>query len=235
MTEQLITLRRKAAPFTMVNNQVILDSRLSMKAKGIMSYMLSRPTGWQFYSSEIGKHSRDGRESIQAGLKELERFGYLKRTRVKDEKGRFVRIEWFVDDNPEEEPRCPQTGNPSDGISGYGFPAAGKPAATNTDNNNTEKEEDASGVQGRNAAILQSRLKLDKEMALWVANVCRDDETVRQLVSQIENATHPIRDVKSYLQTVLSNSNRENFISNIRKGWLVHERLEDKQPRKTRN
>jgi hypothetical protein len=67
------------------------DPRLSWKAKGIASYLLSKPPGWQIWTGDLIRRSTDGRDAVLAGLRELEVFGYLKRQRANDDSGR---IQW---------------------------------------------------------------------------------------------------------------------------------------------
>ncbi len=48
-------IKDKENPYVMLNKYFVYDGRLSLKAKGLMSYFLSRPDNWEFYSSEIEK------------------------------------------------------------------------------------------------------------------------------------------------------------------------------------
>ncbi len=67
------------------------DKRLSWKAKGLHAYMLSMPNDWKFYDIELEKHAKDGKDSLKTAIKELKDFGYMKRERKQNEKGK---IEW---------------------------------------------------------------------------------------------------------------------------------------------
>lgn len=82
--------------YTVVNNTIITDNRLSWKAKGIWLYAFSRPEDWQFYSIEIVKHSTDGKDAVKNGLRELEEFGYLKREKARKEDGKFTDDIWVM-------------------------------------------------------------------------------------------------------------------------------------------
>jgi len=67
--------------FTQISNAVLLDERLSFKARGILALLLSRPADWRIYLSEISERSnKDGKKAIQSGFKELVAFGYLQLT-----------------------------------------------------------------------------------------------------------------------------------------------------------
>ena len=86
MSEQQTTMRGKnKVNFTQVSNGLLKDKRISWKAKGIMSYLLSLPEDWKFYMSELETHATDGVSSFRSGMKELKEFGYVERYPVKDE------------------------------------------------------------------------------------------------------------------------------------------------------
>jgi hypothetical protein len=70
-------------------NNVLNDVELSFKAKGLYTYIQSKPDGWDFSVERIALQSKDGRESVAAGLKELENAGYLLRTPSINDKGQF--------------------------------------------------------------------------------------------------------------------------------------------------
>lgn len=86
--------------FTTVDNLVLNDTNLSWKAKGLFVYLWSQSDEWNFYETEVAKHSTDGIVSLKNGLKELEDQGYLKRQRVRDEQGKFKENEWILSESP---------------------------------------------------------------------------------------------------------------------------------------
>lgn len=86
--------------FTTINNDILNDTELSFKAKGLFSYLWSLPDDWVYYETEVTKHSTDGRGSVRSGLKELEEKGYLKRGRERNEKGQLVNADWQLADTP---------------------------------------------------------------------------------------------------------------------------------------
>lgn len=106
---------KRETNFTILKNDPLRDTRLSFKARGIMSYMLSLPDDWKFYISELARHSdHDGRDSIQSGLKELEKCGYLQRITKRSSNGRFDSIDYLLVDTPVSSPETdiPDTGKP---------------------------------------------------------------------------------------------------------------------------
>jgi hypothetical protein len=75
-------LKKENIPFTMVANEVLKDKNLSFKAKGLYSYLFSKPDTWDFSSNRMTLESKDGRKAIMAMLRELEEAGYLQREKL---------------------------------------------------------------------------------------------------------------------------------------------------------
>ena len=87
----------KKENFTSIHNKLINDSKISLKAKGIMLYMLSKPENWKYNPKEIAKNSKDGLDSVYSGIKELIEAGYISRTRHSD-----GTVDYFVFEDVEE-------------------------------------------------------------------------------------------------------------------------------------
>lgn len=106
---------KRAPPFTRIDNSMLQDARLSFKARGLLSYMLSKPDGFKFYLDEMTKHTTDGKDSIRAGLKELEKFGYVQRYAVKDKRGKILSWELDIYERPSLRPESgfPDVENPT--------------------------------------------------------------------------------------------------------------------------
>lgn len=75
--------------FTQITNNLVNDTRLSLKSKGLYLYLASKPDDWDFYISEIASKNKDGKEAVRAGLKELERNGYLVRHQKRKSDGTY--------------------------------------------------------------------------------------------------------------------------------------------------
>lgn len=86
--------------FTALSNKIVRDDRLSWKARGIFLYLFSQSENWEFYEVEVAKHSSDGRDSLRSGLKELEKYGYIKRERTRNDKGQLMNSDWLLSDVP---------------------------------------------------------------------------------------------------------------------------------------
>lgn len=100
---------KRAPPFTRILNQALQDERLSFKARGLLSYMLSKPDNFRFYLDELTKYTTEGKDSIRAGLKELEKFGYVNRYQVKNDRGKIQSWELDIYESPS---LCPESGFP---------------------------------------------------------------------------------------------------------------------------
>jgi hypothetical protein len=96
-----VIVRRKVAKnFTVLDNALILDQRLSWKALGLLTYLLSLPPNFRLYLSFLGKLRPTKRDATRTGLRELEDAGYLSITVERDPSGRFLSTAWYVSDLP---------------------------------------------------------------------------------------------------------------------------------------
>ncbi|NLZ48882.1 MAG: DnaD domain protein [Clostridiales bacterium] len=99
--------------YTVIHNGFLEDRNLSLKAKGLLAYFLSKPDDWNFYLRDIIKHARDGKDSISTAIKELMEFGYIERIRNRDERGKFTGgYEYLVYEVPRERESSEDGNNP---------------------------------------------------------------------------------------------------------------------------
>ena len=85
--------------FTIMSLITINDNRLSWKAKGLHTYLISRPPDWTVYLESLKGFSSDGTTSLKSALKELIMFGYLFIKKERDKTGKFV-CEYTVYETP---------------------------------------------------------------------------------------------------------------------------------------
>ena len=93
----------KTANFTVMSNTHFKEKKMSLKAKGLLSLMLSLPDDWNYSVSGLVTLSKDGKDSVMSALAELETFGYLERTRTVNERGQFSGIEYNIFEQPQTE------------------------------------------------------------------------------------------------------------------------------------
>lgn len=94
----------KNANYTVMSNYHFREKKMSLKAKGLLSLMLSLPDDWDYSINGLATLSKDGKDSVMSALKELEAFGYLTRTRVTDERGRFAGYDYDIFEEPSSAP-----------------------------------------------------------------------------------------------------------------------------------
>ena len=92
----------KARNYSVIHNHITKDKRLSWKAKGIFFYAMTRPDDWCFYVQDIINQSRDGQDSVRAGLRELQEAGYLRRSQRRYPNGKFAEGVWIFYETPTE-------------------------------------------------------------------------------------------------------------------------------------
>ena len=102
----------KTKNFTVMSNYHFKEKDMSLKAKGLLSLMLSLPDTQDYSVSGLVRLSKDGKDSVMTALAELEKFGYLTRTQMTNEKGQFSGIEYNIFEEPQ-----PQTAVPENQIS----------------------------------------------------------------------------------------------------------------------
>lgn len=90
----------KTKYYTVMANYHFRDKNLSLKAKGLLSMMLSLPNGWGYSVEGLAKLSSDGRASVMAALKELEKFHYLKRSQARDNSGKLGEAIYDIFEQP---------------------------------------------------------------------------------------------------------------------------------------
>ena len=93
----------KSANFTVMSNYHFKERKMSLKAKGLLSLMLSLPDDWNYSISGLVTLSKDGKDSVMSALAELEEFGYLVRHRTTNAKGQFSGIEYNIYEQPQRE------------------------------------------------------------------------------------------------------------------------------------
>ena len=105
----------KTKDFTVMCNHHLRNVKLSLKAKGLLSLMLSLPEDWDYTTKGLACICKDGVDSIGSTLKELEQNGYLTRQRIRFENGRLGDIEYTIHERPVSraaEEGLPERGNP---------------------------------------------------------------------------------------------------------------------------
>lgn len=86
--------------YAVMSNYHFKEKKMSLKAKGLLSEMLSLSDDWDYSSRGLSKINKEGKNSINKILQELEEFGYLERVPVKNEKGLIVDWNYIIYEKP---------------------------------------------------------------------------------------------------------------------------------------
>ena len=105
--------------YTVMSNHHLRNKELTLKAKGLLSQMLSLPEDWDYTLAGLSHINRESIDAIRTAVWELEKAGYITRRQGRDEKGKMTAIEYTIYEQPQppelEKPilENPTTGNPT--------------------------------------------------------------------------------------------------------------------------
>ena len=92
--------------YTVMSNHHLRNKELTLKAKGLLSQMLSLPEDWDYTLAGLSHINREKIDAIREAVKELEKAGYIVRSRERDEKGRLRGADYVIYEQPQ--PREPE-------------------------------------------------------------------------------------------------------------------------------
>lgn len=184
--------------YTTINNTGLRDKRLTWKAKGILAYILTLPDDWVFYMEEIATHAKDKLDSLKSGMKELKKYGYVKRFPVKDEQGKIIRWETIIYEVPQEE--YPLVDIPPVGKPRVDEPLVENPMLLSTNKQNTNIQSSSIfSFYENNFGILNSFIA--ESISQWV------NDTSEELV-------------QAAMQRALKQQKKWNYAEGILKQWV---------------
>ena len=133
--------------YTVMSNHHLRNHELSLKAKGLLSMMLSLPDDWNYTTRGLAKICKEGVDAIGNALRELETAGYIVRHQLRDRQGRISDTEYVIYEKPQ--PRQPETPRPDTAVPDTASPDTEnpyldkpdteKPAELNIEKSNTQK------------------------------------------------------------------------------------------------
>ena len=132
----------KTRDYTVMSNHHLRDMSLSLKAKGLLSLMLSLPEEWDYTTKGLARICKDGVDSISGGIRELEAQGYLIRERVRGANGQLGSIEYTILEQPKEPAPVqekPIRENPVQANPTLDAPVQEEPAQLNKEGSSKEK------------------------------------------------------------------------------------------------
>jgi len=90
----------KTSDYAVIAKHHLRNRNLSYKAKGLMTFMLSVPPDWDWSMAGLATLASDGVDGVRSGIRELEKYGYLSRNRIRDSSGRLGDIEYIIHEIP---------------------------------------------------------------------------------------------------------------------------------------
>ena len=182
----------KTRDYTVMSNHHLRDMSLSLKAKGLLSLMLSLPENWDYTMKELARICKDGIDSISGGIRELEEHGYLIRERVRGANGQLGSIEYTILEQPKEPTPAqekPIRENPVQANPMLDAPIQENPAQLNKEeSSNYPSKTDLSITQG--SSPIPSSPPTPREKSRIGQDRMRERESYRELI--LENIEYDI-------------------------------------------
>ncbi len=160
--------------YTVMSNHHLRDRRLSLKAKGLLSQMLSLPADWDYTLTGLAKINAEGKDAIRAAIVELEQAGYVQRRQTTDKNGKFAANEYIIRESPVE---APPSASPSSENPTTGFTATEKTTQINRLNNKGHKQQSTEFVPfpSRKESKRMDAQEMETYRAMIHENIAYDD------------------------------------------------------------
>ena len=125
--------------YTVMSNHHLRNKELSLKAKGLLSQMLSLPEDWDYTLAGLSYINRESIDAIRTAVWELEKAGYITRRQGRDEKGKMTAIEYTIYEQPQPPALdCPVLENPTSADPVLENPTSDNPVSGNPTQLNKE-------------------------------------------------------------------------------------------------
>ena len=125
--------------YTVMSNHHLRNANLSLKAKGLLSMILSLPEEWNYTTRGLASICKEGVDAIGSALKELETAGYIVRRQLRGTNGRITDTEYVIYEQPQPDMSHPDTASPDTENPDMVKPDTEKPAELNIEKSNTKK------------------------------------------------------------------------------------------------
>jgi hypothetical protein len=118
--------------YTVMSNHHLRNKELSLKAKGLLSQMLSLPEDWDYTLAGLSLINKESIDAIRTAIWELEKAGYITRRQGRDERGKMTAIEYTIYEQPQPpQLDSPILENPTSAKPSLDFPTTAKPTTEN--------------------------------------------------------------------------------------------------------
>jgi hypothetical protein len=155
-------------PFVMMDKRPIENDNLSWKAKGLLSYLLSRPDNWTVRMKDLVKRSSDGDFSTRSAIKELIEAGHLERSQGRAAGAKFDTVSYDVYEIPKPLRGFPQADNPQ----------ADNPALNKIDSNKKDLSNIPAPEEARKATSIQEAIFANQPIT---EDMLQDDSLAQEI------------------------------------------------------
>ena len=186
----------KTRDYTVMANHHLRNKALSLKAKGLLSLMLSLPEDWDYTTRGLSCICKDGVDSIRVGIQELEANGYLVRERRRNENGQYGAIEYTILEKPRQVAIPPPVQekpileNPTQVIPMQVLPTQEIPAQLSIEESNTQK----SNTDESNTHLDKTKIEEQKkavragyDMDILPSDLATYGEEAKKLLSDLQS------------------------------------------------
>ncbi len=227
----------RTTQFEIIPVALLRDARLSYRARGIATRLLSNVDGYRMTVQDLANEGIEGREAIRSALKELENIGYLRRFRRQNSRGQWI-TETIIRDT------CPTDGSADsteDGFPGAGYPSAGQPNANHPPSGklgakSTIPNTSTNSSTNNSTRPVQRTIRTDRKNnperprqhhGLYVFGD-RDQGQIDELVREYGTAT--VETAAAAVRRFDRHGRPVAYVSEARR-WLQFEQSTNKQPR----
>lgn len=192
----------KSADYTVMSNHHLRNTALSLKAKGLLSQMLSLPEEWDYTLEGLASINKEGVDSISSAVRELEKAGYIRRNQTTGKSGQFGAMEYIIYEQPVSGE--PFRENPVPDNPGTDEPVPENPGQLNKDISSkdiSKRKNKKKSQKGATAELSLDELKpvIEENVRRIAAGTDWSRETMNLIYCQLVDfySPRPIKDNKS--------------------------------------
>lgn len=197
----------KTKDYTVMSNHHFKNKNLSLKAKGLLSLMLSLPDDWNYSIKGLVTLSKDGRDSVMAAIKELVSEGYIIRRRLRNSKGQAADTEYVISETPMLD--FPTQDNPTLGKPKQKKPMQENPTLSNTNQSNTNSIKYPSINHSSNSKTGKTGVENNVENFDSIVSEIKEQIDYIRFIQQKKNTDRLDEIVNIIAEIYISHKNRE--------------------------
>ena len=150
---------QKTQNYTIMSNHHLRNKALSLKAKGLLSLMLSLPEDWDYTTRGLASICKEGVDSVCATVRELEAAGYIIRRRIRDKNGQMRGMEYTVLEQPQPPEQDPEEAAPKCAQPKQAEPKREKPVQENPAQLNTKESSNYGSITDLSSTELSNPIR----------------------------------------------------------------------------